>query len=444
MYKQEKDRLLQTLRVAGNFELLGFLMEKKVRKSRSAIKSLLTHKQVKVNNKIIFLHNYQLVPGDVVTIHKTTKKQEYKQLRGLRIIYEDKALIVINKEAGLLTIATNKEKRETAYSIVSEYLKDSNPNNRVFILHRLDRETSGLMMFAKSEEVQEMMQKNWDESILTRSYVAVVEGTISPEEGSIISWLTEDKNYKMFSSFTDNGGQISFNVFLQDEDEESATIHFAVTDTGIGIDENHIKHLFDAFEQADNTIAARFGGTGLGLAISQNLIRLMGGEIMVDSVLGEGSTFSFTLQMIKAEMPDEKAAQVNTTMPDLKDKRIMLVEDIEVNRMILTQLLEDSHLKIDEAFDGAEAVKMFSESDDNYYDLIFMDIQMPNMNGYEATKAIRQLDRKDAKSIPILAMTANAYREDVENAFAAGMNGHLAKPIDISEVIIALNKWLIK
>ena len=242
--------------------------------------------------------------------------------------------------------------------------------------------------------------------------------------------------------FTDNGGKIGFDVCLVEEDETSATIHFAVKDTGIGIDEDHIKHLFDAFEQADNTIAARFGGTGLGLAISQNLIRLMGGEIIVKSVLGEGSTFSFTLKMIKAELPEEEIEQANTTMPDLKGKRILLVEDIEVNRMILTQLLEDTHIEIDEAFDGVEAVKMFSESDEKYYDLIFMDIQMPNMNGYEATRAIRQLDRDDAKSIPILAMTANAYREDVESALEAGMNGHIAKPLDIGEVIIELNKWL--
>ena len=207
MCKKGQNIPLQTLKVAGNFELLGFLMEQKVRKSRSAIKLLLTHKQVKVNNKVISLHNYQLVSGDVVTIHKTTKKQEYKQLRGLKIIYEDNALVIINKEAGLLAIATDKEKRETAYSIVSEYLKDSNPKSRVFVLHRLDRETSGLMMFAKNEEVQEMMQKNWDDIILTRSYIAVIEGTLSPEGGSIVSWLTEDKNYKMYSSFTDNGGQ---------------------------------------------------------------------------------------------------------------------------------------------------------------------------------------------------------------------------------------------
>ena len=207
MYKQEQNRPLQTLKVANNSELLNFLIEQKVKKSRSAIKLLLTHKQVKVNNKVVTPHNYQLVSGDIVTIHKTTKKREYKQLRGLRIIYEDDALVVINKEAGLLAIATDKEKRETAYSIVSEYLKDSNFKSRVFVLHRLDRETSGLMMFAKNEEVQEIMQKNWDDIILTRSYVAVVKGVLSPEKGEIVSWLTEDKNYVMHSSSTDNGGQ---------------------------------------------------------------------------------------------------------------------------------------------------------------------------------------------------------------------------------------------
>ena len=207
MDKKEQDRPLQTLKVADNSELLDFLTQQKVKKSRSAIKLLLTHKQVKVNNKVVSLHNYKLVPGDVVSIHKSTKKQEAKQLSGLKIIYEDDALVVINKEAGLLTIATDKEKRDTAYSIVSEYLKDSDPKSRVFILHRLDRETSGLMMFAKDKEVQEIMQKNWDDIILTRSYVAVVEGTLSPEEGSIVSWLTEDKNYIMHSSFTNNGGQ---------------------------------------------------------------------------------------------------------------------------------------------------------------------------------------------------------------------------------------------
>ena len=207
MHKKEQNRPLQTLRVANNSELLAFLIEQKVRKSRSAIKLLLTHKQIKINNKVISSHNYQLVSGDVVTIHKTTKSQEYKQLRGLKIIYEDNDLVIINKESGLLAIATDREKQETAYHIVSEYLKDSNPKSRVFVLHRLDRETSGLMMFAKNEEVQEMMQKNWDDIILTRSYVAVIEGTLSPEEGSIVSWLTEDKNYVMHSSFTDNGGQ---------------------------------------------------------------------------------------------------------------------------------------------------------------------------------------------------------------------------------------------
>ena len=207
MQKQKQESPLQTLKVKNESELLNFLVEQKVKKSRNAIKLLLAHKQVKVNGKIISTFNHVLATGDVVTVHKSTKKQEYKQLRRLKVIYEDDALVVIDKEAGLLSIATNKEKRETAYSIVSEYLKDTDHKSRVFVVHRLDRETSGLMMFAKNREIQEIIQRNWDEIIQIRSYIAVVEGALSFEEGTITSWLTEDKNYVMHSSFSDNGGQ---------------------------------------------------------------------------------------------------------------------------------------------------------------------------------------------------------------------------------------------
>ena len=207
MMQIKQNTPLQTLDVTNETELLNFLIEKKIKKNRTVIKSLLTHKQVKVNNKVISLFNYQLKPGDIVTIYKSTKKQDCRQLPGLKIVYEDDSLIIIDKEAGLLSIATDREKRETAYSIVSGYLKEGNPKIRIFVLHRLDRETSGLMMFAKNESIQEIMQKNWDSIVRTRSYIAVIEGMLSPESGTIISWLTEDKNYVMHSSFTDNGGQ---------------------------------------------------------------------------------------------------------------------------------------------------------------------------------------------------------------------------------------------
>ena len=238
--------------------------------------------------------------------------------------------------------------------------------------------------------------------------------------------------------FTPNGGEVHFSVEALDGDD----VHFAVEDTGIGIPEEQIDRLFKSFEQADSSIAVRFGGTGLGLAISQNLIGLMGGEITVSSELGEGSTFEFTITLDRVVL--ENAAHVAAEAPDLTGKRILVVEDIEINRLIISELLADTHLAIEEAEDGAQALELFTSSPPRYYDLIFMDVQMPNMNGYEATYAIRELDREDAAEVPILAMTANAYKEDIDNAISSGMNSHLSKPIDIDEVMSALRKYLAK
>jgi 23S rRNA pseudouridine1911/1915/1917 synthase len=209
MQNKPDNTLLQTYKATGKTELLLFLQEKQVRKSRNAVKSLLTHKQVKINGLIISQFDKELQVGDVVTIHKTSHARDSKKLEGLTIVYEDEYLVIIDKEAGLLSIATNREKRETAYSIVSDYLKRRNKDARVFVLHRLDRETSGLMMFAKAPDIQEIMQKNWDNLIRVRSYAAVVEGRLQPADGTIESWLTEDKNLVMHSSATDNGGQYS-------------------------------------------------------------------------------------------------------------------------------------------------------------------------------------------------------------------------------------------
>ena len=236
--------------------------------------------------------------------------------------------------------------------------------------------------------------------------------------------------------FTPGGGEVRFIV----EALEGCNVRFTVEDTGIGIPEEQLKRLFHSFEQADNSIAARFGGTGLGLAISQNLIGLMGGEIRVKSEFQQGSVFEFEIELEFAEIGD--TAQLHADIPNLSGKRILLVEDIGINRVIIRELLEDTHLDIEEAEDGEQAVAMYTASREGYYDLIFMDIQMPNMNGYEATRAIRSLERVDAARVPILAMTANAYKEDIDQAVLSGMNGHLSKPIDISEVFSTLEKYL--
>ena len=230
--------------------------------------------------------------------------------------------------------------------------------------------------------------------------------------------------------FTKAKGTVSFSVAIMSECEDEVRLAFTCTDTGIGMSEEQLARLFTAFEQADSSIAARFGGTGLGLAISQNLVNLMGGEISVSSELGNGSSFRFELTFPKADAIEEKIEARDIGNIHLAGKRILLAEDVDINRIILKELLSETNVDIVEAVDGLKAVEAFALSPPGYFGLIFMDIQMPNMDGYEATRKIRQLPHPEAKTIPIVAMTANAYQEDISMALAVGMTGHLSKPID--------------
>ena len=239
--------------------------------------------------------------------------------------------------------------------------------------------------------------------------------------------------------FTPDGGAITMGIACETA-ESGLRITFRVQDTGIGITDEQMDKLFAAFEQAHSGIAVKYGGTGLGLAISQNLVRLMGGEITVDSAPGKGSTFLFTLTLSEALLNVKDAEEAVDT--NFAGKRILLAEDVEINRTILAEMLSDTNLVIDEADDGRKAVDCFAASAPGTYDLIFMDIQMPVLNGYEATQCIRALKREDAKSIPIIAMTANAYKEDVDHAILSGMNAHLAKPIDLTKVLETLSQYL--
>jgi CheY-like chemotaxis protein len=241
--------------------------------------------------------------------------------------------------------------------------------------------------------------------------------------------------------FTPDGGEIRFLVDTGAGADGALTARFQIADTGIGMTEAQMKNLFSAFEQADSTIAVRFGGTGLGLAISQNLVAQMGGLITVTSEPGVGSAFQFSIDLPRAELAAPEAVKGGGAV-DLTGRRILLVEDIDINRLILKELLSDTHLEIDEAEDGLRGVERFLASPEHWYDLVFMDVQMPNLNGYEATRRIRDLPRADAKTVPILAMTANAYKEDIDRAIESGMNGHLSKPINIGDVTDALWKYL--
>jgi signal transduction histidine kinase/ActR/RegA family two-component response regulator len=243
--------------------------------------------------------------------------------------------------------------------------------------------------------------------------------------------------------FTAPGKEVRFFIKTLDERGREARLQWTVADQGIGMSEEQRARLFKPFEQADKTIAARFGGTGLGLAISQNLIERMGGRISVQSEEGRGSVFMFELALAKSDQSGVEDMGI-AAPPDLTGKRLLLAEDVEINRIIIQEMLEETHVVIEEAVNGEDAVRKVSESAEGWYDLIFMDIQMPVMDGYEATRAIRDLDRADVKRIPIIAMTANAYREDVEQALQAGMTGHLAKPVDFNAMIKTLSELVPK
>lgn len=206
MGRLPKDKALQEIKVSTPTQLLDLLIDKQVRKSRNAIKSLLAHKQIKVNGKLVTQFDFELKIGDKVTVMKFDQSRKEKKLTGLKIVFEDDDLIVIDKEAGFLSVSTDKEKQRTVYGVLNEYVKKRNKNSRVFVLHRLDREVSGLMVFAKSAELQEMFQRNWDLLVKEYTYAAVVEGRPKEKQGTITSWLTENKNFVMLSSPVDNGG----------------------------------------------------------------------------------------------------------------------------------------------------------------------------------------------------------------------------------------------
>ena len=240
--------------------------------------------------------------------------------------------------------------------------------------------------------------------------------------------------------FTPEKGEITFFATILEENDQTIKIHFSVTDSGIGMTEEQKAKLFVPFEQTDSNVTAKFGGTGLGLSISQNLIGMMGGEIKVESIPNAGSKFFFDLDFYKGiEVIKEKTEQKIT---DFKGKRILLVEDVEINRIIIREMLSPAGIEIEEAENGQRAVEMFNASPPDYYNLIFMDVQMPILDGYEATRKIRILDRKDSTYIPIIAMTANAYKEDVEAALSSGMNGHIPKPVDEEYVMNTLAKFM--
>jgi signal transduction histidine kinase/CheY-like chemotaxis protein/HAMP domain-containing protein len=235
--------------------------------------------------------------------------------------------------------------------------------------------------------------------------------------------------------FTPENGKVSFTILQKERGEGKTLFEFSVRDTGIGISEEAQRDLFKPFEQANSRISQKYGGTGLGLAISKSIVTLLGGEIRIRSKEKEGSEFTFELWMTEIEGREKPELVLEDATDIFKGKRALVVDDVPINRIITANLLEFTGLAIDEADDGLTAIESFSNSPEHTYDIIYMDIQMPNMNGYEASAAIRSMDRSDAKTIPIVALTANAFKEDIDRALQYGMNAHVAKPMDEEKLL---------
>jgi signal transduction histidine kinase/ActR/RegA family two-component response regulator len=275
--------------------------------------------------------------------------------------------------------------------------------------------------------------------------------------------------------FTAEGGRIALRAQLVDDSEGTSTIRVSVSDNGIGISESQKEQLFVSFQQAESGTARKYGGTGLGLTISKSIIELMGGRIWVDSELGRGSTFSFEISLPHG---GKKAAAAGIgfegdagtgsgagggagaggagaegaggagageagtrSYEDLAGHEILLAEDVEVNREIVAAFLENTGIAITMAKDGNEALALF-EGDPARYELVLMDMQMPEMDGLEATRRIRGLTVPEAHTVPIVAMTANVFREDIEACLASGMNDHIGKPVTPDGLKAILAKYL--
>ena len=245
--------------------------------------------------------------------------------------------------------------------------------------------------------------------------------------------------------FTPVGGTI--HILVEEKDSQKAgyaVYSFCIKDNGIGMSKEFQEHVFDSFARERTVTESGITGTGLGMAITKNIVDLMGGTIHLTSKQGEGSEFIVTLE---CELANKTVQDKQSSCPkaekkhlDYSGKKVLLVEDNELNREIATEILKSLGLKVDCAADGMDAVEIMSSEAGNQYDLIFMDIQMPKMDGYTATREIRTLNDSKKANIPIIAMTANAFDEDRKKAIKAGMNGHIAKPIDVNVILQNLDR----
>ena len=220
-----------------------------------------------------------------------------------------------------------------------------------------------------------------------------------------------------------------------------ATFEFGCEDTGIGMSQEFQKHAFDTFAQESDAVRTTYSGSGLGLPIVKKLVEHMGGTISFVSEQGKGTTFTVHLPLQIDRKYCSGEGESKTGDVSIQDLRVLLVEDNELNMEIAEYMLTDKGAVVTKAYNGREALEKFEASDPGSFDVILMDIMMPEMDGLETTKAIRGLSREDAGSVPIIAMSANAFADDITRSKAAGMNAHLSKPLDFEELFRTIKRY---
>jgi len=249
-------------------------------------------------------------------------------------------------------------------------------------------------------------------------------------------------------NYTPEGGTLEISVTEHESNEHGcSSYNFVFRDNGIGMEEEFIQHIFEPFSRADDPHVNKIDGIGLGMTIAQNIARMMGGAISVKSILGEGSQITVTV-ILRLKTPAGTSGSLSDPAGDtpfdvsFRGRRILLVEDNELNQEIAMELIGELEAMVECAADGRKGLQRFAEMPAGYYDMILMDIQMPVMNGFDATRAIRKLPRPDAAAIPIIALSANASVEDMAASHESGMNGHIAKPLNIPQLIERMGYWM--
>ena len=352
----------------------------------------------------------------------------------------------LNAVMGLLELAGNYVDNPPK---MEEYLKKIQTSSKMLLTIINDI----LDMSAIESNKLKLAKESFALSDVLESVHVVYAETCRQKKVDFVLDMTEVKNNRIFGDeyrlrqivlnlvsnackFTPSGGKIILRIKEVPARQEKSYFNFSVTDTGEGMSEEMLERIFKPFEQEDASTARKHGGSGLGLSITKNLVELMRGTISCKSKKGEGTTFKFSIPFeldlgyaVKEISADEVTEEEEITY-DFHGVRILLAEDTKINADIAKELLAMVNIQTEHAWNGKEAVEMFMQAEPEKYAAVLMDIQMPEMDGYEATKAIRASSHVQAKQIPIYAMSANAYEEDVSLSLNAGMNGHIAKPID--------------